>query len=430
MRDRGHQVSGSDRSFDRKADHPLRRMLGAKGIAIVPQDGAGITPLLDLAVFSTAVESDQPEVIRARRLGVPTMTRPAFLAALVREFRTIAVAGTSGKSTTAGMLAFVMQGLGLHPNYIGGGRVTQFISPSHPGNSLSGDSDILVVEACESDGTIVDYAPDMSLLLNLDLDHHAIEETGRMFLRLSGNTARKVVINADDHNLARLSFTDPVTFSLESPSDFMAEEIVPHGGGSDFSVKGVPFHLPLPGRHNLCNALSCIAVLAVTGIPLRDIAPVLADFRGVERRFTVHLDDATRLVVEDYAHNPHKISCLLATVRTMRDRVCYVFQPHGFGPTRLMQKEYVRAFAEGLRREDHLVLLPIFYEGGTATKDISSEDLADGVRAAGKSAETIHQREALLERTADWDAFVVFGARDESLTDLARAIAAALRQKA
>jgi UDP-N-acetylmuramate--alanine ligase len=429
MSDSGHEVRGSDRAFDRSPDHDLCRMLRAKGITIVPQDGSGITPELDLAVFSTAVEGDRPEVIRAQQMGIPMLTRPAFLAEIVKRFRTVAVAGTSGKSTTAGMIAFVMHRLGLQPNYIGGGRVTQFMSPSHPGNSLSGDSELLVVEACESDGTIVDYAPDTSLILNLDLDHHAVEETGRMFLSLVRNTARRIVVNADDDNLSRLPLTDTATFSIERQSAFRPDGVMLQPTGSDFSLQGISFHLSLPGKFNLYNALACIATLGLMQIPLGDIAPVLAEFTGIERRFTVHLDDGARLVIEDYAHNPHKISCLLETAAKMRERICYVFQPHGFGPTRMMRYEYVKVFADRLRREDHLVLLPIFYEGGTAAKDIASEDLTDGVVAAGKSAEAIHHRDALLEMTADWDAFVVFGARDESLTGLAKAIAAALMQR-
>ncbi|HCL81431.1 MAG TPA: UDP-N-acetylmuramate--alanine ligase, partial [Nitrospiraceae bacterium] len=157
MADKGHVVFGSDRAFDKNPDHPAFKTLKTKGIIIAPQDGSGINKSFDFAVFSTAVEPDQPEYLKSKSLGIPIKTRPEYLAEIVSEFKTIAVAGTSGKSTTSGMLAFLMKRLGLEPNFIGGGRVKQFRTETNPGNSITGNSDILVIEACESDGTIVNY---------------------------------------------------------------------------------------------------------------------------------------------------------------------------------------------------------------------------------------------------------------------------------
>jgi UDP-N-acetylmuramate--alanine ligase len=188
----------------------------------------------------------------------------------------------------------------------------------------------------------------------------------------------------------------------------------------------VKFTLSLPGRHNLYNALSCIAVLSDLGIPLGNIAAVLPDFQGIERRFDIHLNDGKHLVIDDYAHNPHKISSLMETVRRMRTDICYIFQPHGFGPTRLMKREYIQTFVDNLRHSDHLILLPIFYIGGTASRDISSQDLAAEITARGKSAEVIESRADVLSRITAYHTYIVFGARDESLSDFAEAIAGAL----
>ncbi|MEW6418806.1 MAG: Mur ligase domain-containing protein [Nitrospirota bacterium] len=190
MTDRGHIVFGSDRSFDRDPDSPICKMLKAKGITIVPQDGSGIDSSFDYAVFSTAVENHQPEVIKAKELGITMKTRPQFLAEIVSDFRTIAVAGTSGKSTTSGMLAFLMDKIGLEPNFIGGGRVKQFKTNSNPGNSLVGSSNLLIVEACESDGSIIHYHPSYSIIANLNLDHNPKEKTAEMFEALSRNTKK------------------------------------------------------------------------------------------------------------------------------------------------------------------------------------------------------------------------------------------------
>lgn len=429
MADKGHMVVGSDRAFDQNPGHPVYRLLRSKGITIVPQDGSGIDSSFDLAVFSTAVEPDQPEVIKAKSLGIPMKTRPEYLADIAKTFKTIAVAGTSGKSTTSGILAFLMERLGLKPNFIGGGRVKQFMTEQNPGNSLTGDSNLLVMEACESDGTIVNYTPAHSIILNLDLDHHPVETTAGMFSTLIKNTPGMVIVNGDDRNLKGLVPGEGMRFSVDQPSDFMAKDIIQREFSTEFSVRSVRFTLSIPGKHNLHNALPCIALLHETGVPLKDISSHLQEFRGIERRFDIHLNDGKYLVIDDYAHNPHKIASLMETMKQMREAVCYIFQPHGFAPTKTMKKEYIETFTRNLRDSDHLILLPIFYAGGTVSKDISSQDLAGEIRSRGKSAEVIEERETILDRMGEWDTCVIFGARDETLSDFARECAHVLRAR-
>ena len=423
MADKGHVVVGSDRAFDQNPRHPLLALLEAKGLTIVPQDGNGIDGSFDFAVFSTAVEPDRPEIVRAKQLAVPLKTRPEYLAEIVREFRTIAVVGTSGKSTASGMLAFLMERLGMCPNFMGGGRVKQFRTATNPGNCITGKSEYLVIEACESDGTIVAYEPLHSVILNLDLDHHPVSETAKMFRVLMKNTAGMVVMNADDSQVRKLYTEEAVTFSSDNESDYRATDIVDKPFCTDFSVRGTRFSLSLPGRYNVSNALSCIAVLSEIGVPLPELAFFLPQFLGIERRFDVLLDDGRRLVIDDYAHNPHKIAALTVAVGHIRRSVCYIFQPHGFEPTKMMKCEYIEAFIRHLRDSDHLVLLPIFYSGGTVAQDISSYDLAEGIKAGGKSVEVVSGREEILQRVGDWNTYVVFGARDETLSEFAREIA-------
>lgn len=427
MADRGHVVAGSDRLFDRIHDHPISKILRAKGIKIVPQDGSGIDPSFNLAVFSTAVEDNQPEVLKARELGITMKIRPQYLSEIVSEYKTIAVAGTSGKSTTAGMLAFLMDKLGMSPNYIGGGRVKQFKTDSNLGNSLVGSSDLLVVEACESDGSIVQYHPFSTIISNLSLDHNAIEKTADMFETLGRNTSEEIITNGDDENLQQCIFRNPVKFSIDTASAYRAEAIEYHSFRTTFQLRGERFTLSVPGKYNLYNALSCIVLLCERGIALENIAHFLPDFSGIERRFDIYLNNDTHLVIDDYAHNPHKIASLMETVERIRGSVCYIFQPHGFGPVRLMKEGYIETFKTHLREEDHLILLPIYYAGGTSVRDISSEDLCDEIRAAGKSAEVLRGRELLFDRLKEWENYVIFGARDETLTDFAREIALRLR---
>lgn len=428
MADKGHIIVGSDRALDAEPGHPMKNVFQSRGITIVPQDGNGLNNTFNFAVFSTAVEPDQPEFVKAQTLGIPVKTRPEYLAEITASFKTIAVSGTSGKSTASGLLAFLMQRLGLNPNFIGGGTVKQFISPSNHGNSLVGNSDYLVIETCESDGTIVNYRPAYSIILNLSLDHNPVEQTGKMFKSLIKNTVKKVILNADDENLRQITTRDSITFSIHNPSQYKADLVEYRPFSTDFLVHQTKFNLPLPGEYNLYNALSCIALLSEIGISLEDTARVLSEFQGIDRRFDILLDAGEKLVIDDYAHNPHKISALMKKTKQLRQRICYIFQPHGFAPTRLMKKEYIKAFSENLRDSDLLIILPIFYAGGTTVKDISSRDLADGVRTKEKSAEVVEKRADILKRLHKYQAYVVFGARDKTLSDLAKEIARKIEQ--
>lgn len=422
---RGHAVSGSDRAFDLDPHHPAYAPLRAQGVRLVPQDGRGIEDSLDFAVMSTAVEDDTPEVLRARELGVPIKLRPDYLAEIVSSYRTVAVSGTSGKSTAAGMLAFAMERLGMGPNFLGGGRVKQFRSETNAGNCLRGDSDLLVIEACESDGSIVGYLPEHTIILNLSLDHKGIEETARMFEILASNTSGRVFMNSDDEGLNGIGIKDAVTFSIDRPSDYAAGDLALKPLGVEFSLRGVRFRIGQPGKHNAYNALSVVAVLSELGQPLERISGALAEFEGIDRRFDVLLH-GNRFVIDDYAHNPHKIRALMEAVGGLGESVCYVFQPHGYAPTRLMKEGYVEAFSQGLRPGDHLAVLPIYYAGGTTSKDISSGDIAEAVAARGKSAEAVESRGKILEDLGRCRNYVVFGARDESLGEFAREIAGRL----
>ncbi|MDA8088536.1 MAG: Mur ligase domain-containing protein [Nitrospiraceae bacterium] len=428
MAARGHEVSGSDRAFDLLPGHPVAAQLRASGIRIFPQDGSGMESAPDFAVMSTAVEAGTPEVIRARALGVPLKTRPEYLAELSREFDTIAVTGTSGKSTASGLTAFLMRQLGMQPNFIGGGRVKAFKGgqQQRPCNFLSGGSRWLVMEACESDGTIVNYSPRHLAILNLELDHKGIEETARMFEKVSENTAGFKAVNADDRNLRPLlGRKGVVTFGMGPGADFRACDISLHPFGSEFTVSGVRFKLALPGLYNVYNALASIAVVSGLGGTLEKIAQALPGFTGIERRFDIHLNARGMLVIDDFAHNPHKISSLMKAVQLIKEqtRVCYVFQPHGFGPVRMMKNEYIGAFSENLRGGDLLILLPIFYQGGTVNMDISSGDLARGINERGKSAIAVSGRQEVLRHAGGRRCVVIMGARDETLSLLAAGIA-------
>lgn len=427
MVDKGNIIVGSDRLFDRNPDNRFYKILREKGITIVPQDGSGIDRSFDFAVFSTAVEDNQPEAIKAKQLNITIKTRPQYLNEITFDYKTIAVAGTSGKSTTAGLLAFLMNRLGMNPNFIGGGRVKQFKTSSSLGNYLSGSSDTLVIEACESDGSIVYYHPLHSIISNLSLDHNVIEKTAVMFETLGSQTEEILVIGGDDENLCRCRFDKPVRFSIETDSEYQAKGIEYYPFSTNFTLHGVPFKVSLPGRYNLYNALACISLLSEVGVSLRRISEILSDFSGIDRRFDMCLNDGRHMVIDDYAHNPHKIACLMESLKRINKDICYIFQPHGYGPTRLMKEGYIKVFKENLRNRDKLILLPIYYAGGTSLKDVSSEDLCTEIKKAGKLVEVINERDSIFRRLSEWNNYVVFGARDETLADFAREIAMRLK---
>lgn len=429
MADKGNIIAGSDRAFDLDTDNPLKKVFRSKGISIVPQDGSGINSSLDFAVFSTAVEDDKPEVIKARELEILTKTRPGYLAEITSSFKTIAVSGTSGKSTASGLLAFLMNRLGLGPNFIGGGRVKQFKSDDHPGNSLVGKSDDLIIEACESDGSIINYMPRHTIILNLSLDHHSIEKTAGMFKTLIRNTRDMIIVNSDDRNLDGISEKDALTFSIHNASDYRAENIAMHKLSSEFTVNKTKFNLSLPGEYNIYNALACIAFLSETGISLFNIASVLPEFDGIDRRFDIHMNEGESFVIDDYAHNPHKIEYMMKTVQKLSNKICFIFQPHGFGPAKIMREEYIETFVKYLRDSDHLVLFPIFYSGGTASKDISSEDIVNAIADRGKSAEVVQERDDIFIKVKSFRSFIIFGARDDTLSNFAEELAVVLKNQ-
>jgi len=424
---RGSNVSGSDRLFDTGSAIPLKERLEKAGIRIKPQDGSGITEDTQLMVMSTAVERDRPEVLRAGQLGVRIMTRPEFLATLSQDHRSIAIAGTSGKSTASAMLAFALRELGASPSYISGGRAKDFRSPENPGNVLSGGSDLLVMEADESDGSIVNYRPFISVIANLSLDHNPVHETAGMFRELMEHTTGRVILNSDDNGVMGLRSKDAFTYSISTPSDLRAVNISMQGRKSRFQIEGQDFEIAHPGLHNIYNALASIAVLRQLGYAPGNISQALAPFSGIERRFDVHLENNGRMVIDDYAHNPHKIGALMDTVAGLSGSACYVFQPHGFGPLRLMLKEYAEVFNSRLRENDRLFILPVYFTGGTVSRDIGPEDLALLCRAS-----TPDSRASLLaeiNRPPRNDCYVVLGARDESLGVLASEIAGIVSDK-
>jgi UDP-N-acetylmuramate--alanine ligase len=429
---KGGAASGSDRAFDRGQQPDSRSRLEALGIVIHPQDGAGLEGDCAALVVSTAVEDTVPDVAAAKRLGVPILHRSELLAHLVAAHRTIAVTGTSGKSTTTAMIFELLQGAGRDPSVITGGDLLALQARGLWGNAFVGGSDLLVIEADESDGSVVRYRPAVGVVLNLQKDHKEEAVVAEMFATFRANT-RETLVVGEGANLDPLR-AGAVTFGLGAAADLRGTGVALEAGTSRFSVDGAAFELGVPGRHNIENALAALAACRAVGVPVADCVAPLRAFRGVGRRFQVLGVSSGVTVVDDFGHNPDKIAASLRTAARRAARVLAVFQPHGFGPLRFLRADLAAMFAAELRTQDRLWLLEAHYAGGTVTRDVSSTDLAADLQARGCPAAFAGSREALVHALAaaarPGDLVLVMGARDPSLTDLAKAVLARLELSA
>jgi UDP-N-acetylmuramate--alanine ligase len=427
----GGRVSGSDRSFDRGEQTELRAYFERLGIAIYPQDGSGVNGCGALLV-STAVEAQVPDRVAARAQWVPVFHRAQLLAHFVAQQRGIAVAGTSGKSTVAALIFELLRGAGRQPSLINGAALVALQRAGGCGNAYRGGSDLLVVETDESDGSLVHYRPAVGVLLNLDKDHKEVHELQEMFATFCAHTREALVVGESDR-LAALA-RDACVFGFGPRAAVRGRHLELGPQGSRFEVDRVRFDLPLPGLHNVENALAAIAVCRVLGFELPDLVRPLADFQGVARRFQSLGSAGGVEVVDDFAHNPTKLQAAIRTAKLRSCRVLAVYQPHAFAPTRFLRAELVAGLAAALGGEDRLWLLEIYYAGGSAQRDFSAAEIAREIAARGGSAEFAPSRPWLLERIAGLaragDLVLVMGARDPSLSTLAGDILRALAARA
>jgi UDP-N-acetylmuramate-alanine ligase/lipoprotein-anchoring transpeptidase ErfK/SrfK len=418
----GGSASGSDRSFDRGERSAARAQLEALGIAVTPQDGRGIGNDCAALVVSTAVEDQVPDVAAAREKGVPIVHRSELLAHFVAARRAIAVTGTSGKSSVVAMTFEILRGAGREPSVITGGDLVLLQNEGLWGNAWAGKSDLLVVEADESDGSVTRYSPAVGVALNLQRDHKEMDEVLAMFATFRAQTRERFVCGEDARLIALGD--SPLAFGFAEDAAVRAERVQLGPDGSAFDVAGVHFTLPVPGRHNVENALAAIAACRALDVPLAAMVAPLSQFHGVGRRFQ-SLGVARGVeVIDDFAHNPAKIAAALETAQRRSKRVLAIYQPHGYGPTRFLRADFVDTFARALRPADRLWLLEIFYAGGTAQRDLSSADIVADISAKGAAAEFASTRDALTARliaeAKSGDLVLVMGARDPSLTEFAK----------
>ena len=431
----GAKVSGSDRSLDAGRTPHKFEYLRSLGIQLFPQDGSGLKEGMTL-VTSAAVEPTVPDVVRAKELGLTHLTRPEFLARLLNSAqRSVAVGGTSGKSTVTGMIGWILHACHRQPTVMNGAVMKNFVTPEAPfASALVGDPELFVSEVDESDGSISLYKPEVALLTNISLDHKEMAELRSLFAAFLLR-ARKAVVNLDDPETRAIADVVPpdrrIGYGFDSPgADFMGKDLQLEVGGVRFALEAegerYDVRLAVPGRHNASNALAAIAAARLLGVRVEDAIAALARFEGLRRRLDTVGEAGGVTVIDDFAHNPDKIDATLATLRAEPGRLLIMFQPHGYGPLAKMGEELAESLAQGMAPDDRLYLPDPVYQGGTTERVRGSDWLAAAVNQRGRKAEHIAERErigaALLATAAAGDRILIMGARDDTLIDFAQGI--------
>ena len=419
----GNDVYGSDRNFDLGRDLQNKSKLEEIGIKIFPQDGSYVSKDIDFLCVSTAVEDSIPDVKKAKSLGIKIKTRPQLLAEVFHQYKYgVAIAGTSGKTTTTAMVGYILDKAEMCPCMVNGGLLKDYSENKGIPNIIYNKGDVCVVEADESNGSIDLYNPFASVITNISEDHKSLDELEELFSRFANRTSNGVVFN-DDYDLCRKIIKKGISFSLKNPkADFYASDIVALPEGTQYVFRGKTFTLKLIGDFNVGNALAAIATVNLLGVDVFQAAEILQDFSGTKRRLEVIGTKNGITLIDDFAHNPDKVKASVSALRKYTGRLIVIFQPHGFGPMRSLGKEIMQNYAKFLSDDDIFVMPEIFFVGGTVTKDISSEDFINYIKAQGKEnayffADWKELEDFVVNQASEGDRIIVMGARDNSLTD-------------
>jgi UDP-N-acetylmuramate--alanine ligase len=408
----GHRVSGSDRALAGDAAPPIFGQLTNGGVVLCPQDGSGVTSGTDAVIVSSAIEDDNPDLGAADRLGIPVQHRAERLAELAGQGKCLAVTGTSGKTTVTALAGWVLAELGANPTVVNGGSTTGWIADDRVGNVRIGTPDLWVVEADESDRSLLNFRPEWAIITNVSRDHFELDDLQAMFHRFADQTAAFVITDSDlDANLDMSSV---------------------HGSaeGIRFVYGETEFSLALIGEHNVRNALQVVLMVEQMGYALADVAAALESFPGVHRRLERVGQAAGVTVFDDYAHNPSKITAAWTAVRKISSRVFGIWQPHGYGPLAHMYDELLECFTTLAREEDRVFVRPVFYAGGTTTRTVSSDQFVADLRTRGVNVELAAGAQDVVAGAGvdlqEGDAVLSMGARDPLLPEYARAIVDAI----
>ena len=440
MHNMGYSVQGSDMAESYVVDG-----LRQRGIAVMIGQRAENVAGAAVVVTSTAVKRDNPEVVAALEARIPVVRRAEMLAELMRLKNTVAVAGTHGKTTTTSMVACLLDAGGIDPTVINGGIINSYGS-----NARLGDSEWMVVEADESDGSFLRLDGTLAVVTNIDpehLDHYgSFERVKDSFVEFIENVPfYGAAILCIDHPevqaiIPKVRDRRVVTYGFSAQADVRGEAVTPIPGGNRFTavlrqrdgsfrrIEGI--ELPMPGRHNVQNALAAVAVAVEMGVSEDLIRTGFAKFGGVKRRFTkvgeVVIDSGAVTVIDDYGHHPVEIRAVLAAAREgVQGRVIAVVQPHRF--TRL--RDHMEDFQGAFNDADVVYAAPVYPAGEQPIEGVDSAAMVEGIKARGhRSAHLIAGADALAVELAGvvqpGDMVVCLGAGD--ITKWAAGLAGAI----
>ena len=379
----GDNVTGADRTLDT----PNVRFLESLGVKVFPDDGSGVDAATDEVIVSTAIEETNPGLRKAHELGIPVTHRAKALARTLAGYKLVAVVGTCGKSTVTAMLGHVLAECGLDPLCVNGANV-----PGWEGAVRFGRGAYAVAEVDESDKSLVAFSPYAAVVTNASADHYSKEEMDAVFDAFVKDCPGPVVDGRKGL------------------------------GGLD------GLDVPIPGAHNRQNAELAVRMAVALGVDAAEAMAAMKTFRGVERR----LQRVGEGVYDDYAHNPEKLRAMWTTLAEKYPQgVCAIWRPHGYAPLRKMKDALAAMFAETIRPQDRLLLLPVYDAGGTTDRSINSDALVAAVARADAAVGARVTLVADLDAAFDWCAahrgafgcLVTCGARDPGLPRLARRLA-------
>lgn len=425
LHERGFVVTGSDLKSSRYVRELIR-----KGLRVfIGHDATTIDETSpDVVVTSSAIPETNPEVIRARELGIEVWPRAKMLSALSQGSKTtIAVAGTHGKSTTSSMVATMLDRMGLDPSFLIGAVVEGYDT-----NGRNGSGDAFVAEADESDGSFLFLDPDIVIVTNIEADHldhygtlENIEKTFCKFMDSVGPTGTIICCGENPHvpELARSTGRTVLTYGFDESNDYVcsAEKAAAHSLASEINISipsGASVHVSIhsnPGRHNVLNATAAFAVADVMGLDVEKAASALSEFKGARRRFT-HVGDIDGItVVDDYGHHPTEISATISAASDLGfGRIVVVFQPHRYSRTQALADQFEHAFDKA----DALVVMDVFSAGEMPIPGISGKTVANEVRKGGGVDDVtfIPNRHKLIRHLCDTlgqgDLLITMGAGD------------------
>ncbi len=429
-------VSGSDRGLARPENRPILQPLQKAGIQLFHQDGSFVQQVKpDLLIYSTAIETDNPDFIAAP--AVPRLHRATALAQamhLPNIGQMVAVSGSCGKTTVTAWLAESILRSGIDCSFLTGGLVNHWRTATAAGNYHRKGSNLFIFEADESDKTLLAYRPEYGILLNIGTDHYSKDELIRVFSAFIRQISKALVIEQslleqlEPHCYSHLQVK---TFSLTNPHcDWYLTDYQHTSAGAVATInRDYRLSLPLPGRHNAANALAILAMFEILQLPLKKLLPQLENFAGVWRRcdYAGNLPTGAK-VYDDYAHNVEKIIASISALQeTTNGCLITIFQPHGFGPLKFMRHELLPALEKRLRPRDCFAMLPPYYAGGTTSFKPTSEEVITAYQQQGAGhyhyfPDRQTAASYLLNHTTDNDTVLILGARDNSLSDWAKAL--------